>query len=289
MGTPSLPHFALEDIDLKERIGHGNASVFKATMGGKAIAVKKMDCDTNEVPREVEMHYALPPHPNVLPLLGVVQDGLTIYICTELADKSLYHFLHTQKERPSLQQSIKWAMQIARGVHHLHQHGLAHRDLKSANVLLFENENTTKLCDFGSARQLDRTATMTGMAGTYRWMAPELNDKASTKVNQLCDVFSYGMILYEIFAQRVPFFDVADSAVVASSIRDGKRPSIPPELPLYIKGLIESCWKQKPDDRPTFEAILQVSSMELLQYCQQYILLYCCNNTFPGVGCHSYI
>ena len=252
VNTPSLPHFALEDIDLEQRIGHGNASVFKATMGGKAIAVKKMDWDKNEVPREVEMHYTLPPHPNVLPL----------YIGMELADKSLYHLLHTEKQQPSLRRSIKWAMQIARGVNHVHQHGLAHRDLKSANVLLFEKEDITKVCDFGSAQPLDCTATMTGMAGTYRWMAPELNDKGSMKVNQFSDVFSYGMILYEIFAQKVPFFDVVDSAVVASSIRDGKRPSIPPTLPPYITMLMEFCWKQTPDERPTFEKIIKVSSVE---------------------------
>ena len=223
------------------------------------MAVKKMDCDKNEIPREVTVQNNLPPHPNVLPLLGITHssDGFSLYICMELADKSLYQYLHTEKKKQSFQQSTQWAMQIARGMHHIHQHGVAHRDLKSANVLLFEKENIIKICDFGSARTLERTTTMTGMMGTYRWMAPEFNDKASTKVNQRCDVFSFGMVLFEIFAHELPFSDLKDGEVL-SCINDGKRPAIPSELPSYIQMLIQSCWKHKPHSRPTFEKILQI-------------------------------
>ena len=262
MDAASLPHFDLKNIDLGEKIGRGNVTVYKATMAGKAMAVKKMDCDKNEIVPEVEVQSSLPPHPNVLPLLGVAhsKDGFSIYICMELADQSLYHYLHTEKEKPSLQQSTKWAIQIARGMHHIHQHGLAHRDLKSANVLLFEDEDVAKVCDFGSARVLERTATVSGMTGTYRWMAPEFNDKADAKANQRCDVFSYGMVLYEIFTQEIPFSKIADGATVGLRIRDGERPSIPSELPLHIKVLMQSCWKHKFYDRPKFEGILQVDN-----------------------------
>ena len=231
-------------------------------MAGKTIAVKKMDCDKNAIPHEVETLSSLPPHPNVLPLLGVAHasDGFTVYVCMELADKSLYNYLHTEKKKPSFQQSTKWAVQIARGMQHVHQNGLAHRDLKSANVLLFDKEDNAKICDFGTARLLEHTATATGMTGTFRWMAPEFNYKAGTKINQRCDVFSYGMILYEIFVHEIPYSDIDDDIAVDSSIRDGKRPMIPPELPSHIQELMQSCWEHQPHDRPTFEEILQVRS-----------------------------
>ena len=288
MNTAEPKYLNLKDVQLKARIGRGNVSVFKATMGGRVIAVKKMDCEKKQIPREVEVHSKLPPHPNVLPLLGVTHtiDGFTIYICMELADKSLYNFLHSEKKKPSFEQSIKWATQIANGMHHIHQHGLAHRDLKSANVLLFEEEDITKICDFGSARVLERTATVTGMKGTYRWMAPEFNDKASTKVNQLCDVFSYGMVLFEIFTHEVPFAHIERAADVFPITRDGNRPSIPPELPLFIKVLMQSCWSQKPHDRPSFEIILQVGSLSVIQIFTKYVIYI----FFPtDFGCHSYI
>lgn len=267
MDTASVPHFNFKDIELIEKIGHGQYPVFKATMAGKTIAVKRMNCDKNEIPYEVEIHSILPPHPNVIPLLGVAhsKDGFKIYVCTQLADKSLYHYIHKEKKKPSPQQSAKWAMQIARGIHHLHHHSLAHRDLKSANVLLFEEEDNTKVCDFGCARELEHTTTLSEMRGTHRWMAPELNHKATTKFSQRCDVFSYGMILYEIFAHQIPFYDVEEDVNISKSIHEGKRPSIPPGVPSYISMLMQHCWKHNPHHRPTFKEILQVSLIYLLE------------------------
>ena len=96
------------------------------------------------------------------------------------------------------------------------------------------------------------------MAGTYRWMAPEFNDKATTKVNQLCDSFSYGMVLFELFAHEIPYRDIDEDVAVATAVREGKRPPIPPQLPLYIKKLMQQCWEHKAHARPTFERILQV-------------------------------
>lgn len=225
---------------------------------GKYVAVKEMDCDKNQTPFEVDIHSNLPPHPHILPLLGFAHSraGFNIYVCMELADKSLYDFLHAEKRKPSIQQGTKWAMQIARGLYHLHQHRLAHCDLKSANVLLFEAHNAIKVSDFGSARPLEKTATAASMAGTYRWMAPEFSNKTNTKINQRCDVFSYGMVLYEIFASEVPFSELDKDVDVLECIHSGKRPSIHMKLPVHIEELIQSCWKHDPHDRPTFEEIL---------------------------------
>ena len=259
MQTPALPYLDLNDIDFEKEIGRGNFPVYKATVAKEVIAVKKMNCERKKIPREVQVHRDLHSHPNVLALLGIThsKDGFTIHICVELADKSLYHYLHTEKKVPSHQQSTKWAMQIASGLHHLHKHGLVHRDLKSPNVLLFEREDVTKVCDFGCARPLDHTTVLSGMAGTYRWMAPEFHNKESQKINQRCDVFSYGMVLYEIFTHTLPFTE-AQGVDVPQKIHKGERPHIPQELQGYIKVLIQLCWKQKPNDRPTFERILQV-------------------------------
>ena len=260
MNSPKLHHFNFSELDLQDRIGHGQFSVYKAKKGGEVIAVKERDCDKNEIPREVEVHSILPPHPNVLPLLGIAHssDGFTLYICTPLADKSLYKYIHEEGMKLSLEQGTKWALQIAQGMHHIHQHGLAHRDLKSANVLLFEKDDVLKVCDFGSARVLERTAVQTGMAGTYRWMAPEFNNKATMMANKRCDVFSYGMVLYEMFAHELPFPDQDDRQVL-HSIRDGARPPIPPELPYHVQKFMEMCWKHRPNHRPTFETILEVN------------------------------
>ena len=262
----SLHYFDVHDLEFWEFIGRGAlGQVYRGKMAGKVVAVKRMDCDKNEIPREVEIRSSLPPHPNIIPFLGVTHssDGFSVYICTELADKTLYQYLHEEEKKPSLQQSTNWAMQIARAMQHIHQHGVAHRDLKSATILLFEKDNILKLSSFGYARELEHTTTVTGATGTPRWMAPEFYDEVNPRVNKRCDVFSYGMVLYEIFAHEIPFSDLYDVPAMLA-IRNGKHPPTPPEAPLYIQQLMRSCWEHDPHDRPTFEQILQVSYSDTL-------------------------
>ena len=249
----------LKTICIDERIGFGRFPVFRANKDGQDIAVKKMNCNKYEVPPEVEIQNGLSSHPNILPFLGIAysQNGFSLYICMELADKSLYDYLHEEKKRPTIQRSSKWALQIARGMHHLHKHGLAHRDLKSGNVLLFEKQDILKICDFGSARVLNQSANMSGINGTYRWMAPEFAGRANIKINQRCDVFSFAMVLYEIFLHRLPYYDLKEEHKIAMAVLDGKRPVLH-NIPQHIKELNKKCWKHNSHDRPTFEQILKV-------------------------------
>ena len=229
--------------------------MYEGVKDGQEIAVKVMNCDKGKVPEEVRLQQSLSSHPNILPLLGVShsQNMFQVYILMERADMSLHQYLYREKRKPSPQLSLNWALQIARGLHHIHQHGLAHRDLKSANVLLFEKENIIKICDFG----FDVTATNISKAGTFRWMAPEFLDK-SKKINQRCDMFSYGMILYELYVHEVPFAELKFDRDIVSFIRDKKRPSIPSKLPKYLKTLMAQCWEHIAYDRPTSSDILTV-------------------------------
>ena len=225
--------------------------MYEGIKDGREIAVKVMNCERDKVPEEVKLQNSLSSHPNILPLLGVShsQTMFQVYILMERADMSLYQYLYREKRQPSPQQSLNWALQIARGLHHIHQHGLAHCDLKSANVL-FEKENIIKICDFGSAKVLDVTATKTGEAGTYRWMAPEFIEKSVEKINQRCDMFSYGMILFELFTHEVPFANIKSEIEVALFIHDKKRPSIPSKLPKYLRILMAQSWEHSTYDSP---------------------------------------
>ena len=224
--------------------------------------MKKMNCEKGKVPEEVKLQQSLSSHPNILPLLGVAhsKEMFTAYILMERADMSLYQYLYREMRKPTPQQSLNWALQIARGVHHIHQQGLAHRDLKSANVLLFERQNVLKICDLGSAKVLEVTVTKTSETGTYRWMAPEFIEKNVKKINQRCDIFSFGMILYELFAHELPYAESTSEIEVALFIRDKKRPSIPSKLPNYLKTLMTQCWEHSAYDRPTSADVLKVRS-----------------------------
>ena len=271
----SLHYFDIDDLKLENVIDQGSfGMVYRGKMARKVVAVRVMHCNKNAIPREVEIQSSLPPHPNIIPFLGVTHspDGFSVYVCKELADKSLFQYLHREKKKPSLQQSTNWAMQIARAMQHVHQHGVVYRNLKSRSILLFEKEDILKLSSFMCAQELEHTITMS-VRGTHRWMAPEFFINSDARVNKRCDVFSYGMVLYEIFAHEIPFSD-HDSLEVVLAIHEGKHPPIPPEAPLYIQQLMRSCWEHDPHDRPTFEQILQVGySDTLMAYSIQYVWL----------------
>ena len=133
----SLHYFDFDHLEIEDVIGHSSfGTFFRGKVAGKVVAVKRMDCNKNEIPHEVEIQSSLPPHPNIIPVLGVTHspDGFSVYICKELADKSLWQYLHNEKKKPSLQQSTNWAMQIARAMQHIHQHGVAYCDLKSFSI-----------------------------------------------------------------------------------------------------------------------------------------------------------
>jgi len=130
----------------------------------------------------------------VLTFLGVAlsSDSLNTCIVTELAPYgSLYDHLHVKNQVSSLDQTLAWALQVAGGMHHFHSNNVVHRDLKSANILLSLGL-VAKVCDFGTARILAKTA-MTSQKGTYRWMAPEVVENVEANINKMCGVFSYGM------------------------------------------------------------------------------------------------
>ena len=253
------PIINIKEVQVGKHIGQGGfGAVFEAKWQKKRVAVKV--CPGNLVEnlsREIEVLTSLPPHPNVLTFFGIAlgSDGISTLIITELAPNgSLHDYLHSKKEKPSPDQSIGWVQQIANGMQHLHSNNIVHRDLKSGNILLASGL-LAKVCDFGTARTLAKT-TKTTQKGTYRWMAPEIVEGVEANINKMCDVFSYGMVLYEIFAQKVPYDDIPTDPLVGLAVIQGKRPPVPATLPSFLRPLLEACWRKDPNQRPQFEAII---------------------------------
>ena len=267
----------INEVQMGKRVGQGAyGAVFQAKWKKKTVAVKVCLGNLLEsLSREIQVLTSLPPHSHVLTFFGVAlsSDSASTYIITELATNgSLHDYLHSKKEEPlpdvkkeepSPDQSLAWALQIASGMQHLHTNSVVHRDLKSGNVLLSFGL-LAKICDFGTARTLANT-TMTSQKGTYRWMAPEVIEDVKANINKMCDVFSYGMVLYEIFSCKIPYHDIPSNARVGVAVLEGKRPPIPPTLPPFLHPLLEGCWKEDPNQRPQFEAIvlaIQTASFE---------------------------
>ena len=245
------------DLHIGKSLGNGGFGyVYEGKWekgGGMTVAIKVTHTNDPAVtPQEIKVWGSLPPHPNITTLIGVASVDYSVYIVSELAvNGSLFDYLHIHKNTPSVNQSLAWASDVAHGMKHLHDNDVIHRDLKSPNVLL-TSEWVAKLCDFGCARELTHTVT-TDQAGTYRWMPPEIMMNFSARVNKKCDLFSYGMILFELFAHEKPYSDQKNEVDVSGSIKKGERPPIPSTLPLYLHDLLRSCWEEDPHLRPTFD------------------------------------
>ena len=228
---------------------------------GEVVAVKKcMISGTKQdpdIPREVQILSSVPEHPNIISFFGICISYPEILIVVEFAEKgSLFNYLHKEKQIPTFNQSLAWILQVAKGMEHLHNNDIIHRDLNSANILLSATM-TAKVCDFGTARYLTNTTAQTGEAGTYRWMAPEVMEAVEAKINKKCDSFSFGMVAYELLVHKLPYYDTPGNGMVCVKVMQGERPAIPPTIPQYLHSLVTSCWEPNPQERPSFQDIVQ--------------------------------
>mmetsp|Transcript_26899 Transcript_26899/g.25959 ORF Transcript_26899/g.25959 Transcript_26899/m.25959 type:complete len:121 (+) Transcript_26899:1-363(+) len=104
----------------------------------------------------------------------------------------------------------------------------------------------------------DEMCLMTGQAGTFHWMAPEiLENKAYTNK---ADVYSYGIVLWELICREPPFKNYNAHDIIYRVINYKERPSysaIPPDCPKDLLSIMGKCWDQNPDNRPPFEDIIR--------------------------------
>ena len=170
----------LADLEFVDLLGTGGfGTVFRGKWKSKGfdVALKKVNITPDA--SDAKIMSELGEHPNIISFYGFAYRYPETIIVTALAKKgSLYDYLHVRKEKPTQQQSLTWALQIAYGMAFMHRLDYVHRDLKSSNVL-FSDKMVAQVCDFGTARFLKGTTFASKVAGTPRWMAPEVMPSTS--------------------------------------------------------------------------------------------------------------
>jgi len=253
---------SLNELEIGREIGqgtYGRVCVGKWKKYRVALKFCQNKGKMDEFLREAGVMISLPPHPNVVRMYGVSMDGTQPIIVMEYCDGgSLDNLLFDVKPQISDNQKIRWVYDIAMGMCHLHKHNIVHRDLAARNILLsrpYPNEMTLKISDFGMSRvlQQDIEEKTLNKIGPIRWMAPEsIRDQIYSKKS---DVWMFGILVYEIVAQREPHTAI-DPKDIPILIRDkGLTPVIPNNCPGKLRELMQMCWKKQPEQRPTFEVI----------------------------------
>ncbi|XP_078176854.1 protein kinase superfamily protein [Carex rostrata] len=252
-----------ENLRFGERIGLGSyGEVYRADWNGTEVAVKKfLDQDLSgdsleQFRYEVNIMSRLR-HPNVVLFMGAVTRPPNLSILTEFLPRgTLYRLLHRPSVSLDEKMRIKMALDVARGMNYLHvsHPPVVHRDLKSSNLLVDKNW-VVKVSDFGLSRLKHNTfLSSKSTAGTPEWMAPEvLRNEPS---NEKCDVYSFGVILWELATMRKPWSGLNSMQVVGAVGFQNKRLEIPTELHPLVAEIISSCWDNDPCNRPSFAQLM---------------------------------
>lgn len=257
-----------EDIQFEAAVGRGTFGVvFKAVWKGKDVAIKTIESDNERNAFLVELRQlSRVNHPNIVKLYGSCDNPVCLVM--EYAEcGSLYNLLHSAEPQApyTAAHAMSWCLQCAQGVAYLHAmkpKALIHRDLKPPNLLLVARGTVLKICDFGTA--CDIQTYMTNNKGSAAWMAPEVFE--GSNYSEKCDVFSWGIILWEVITRKKPFDEIGGSAFcIMWAVHRGTRPPLIKDLPEPIESLMTRCWDKEPSLRPSMEEVMNTMS-DLMKY-----------------------
>ncbi len=193
-------------------------------------------------------------HPNIVTVHDVGEEESIPFIVMEYVEGESLH----EQPPESIGDTLAIMRQVCAGLEHAHEQGIIHRDLKPENVVI-TLDGTAKLMDFGLARSVASRYTTEGMVvGTVFYLAPE--QALGQEIDLRSDLYSLGVMLYELTTGELPFVDQDPIAVITQHLH---APVVPPraknaDVPLALNELILNLMSKDPQDRP-------VSAREVLR------------------------
>ena len=273
--TPMLrSNSSAEDYHVLERIGEGSfGKVYKGRRRytGQIVALKfvskkgKSKKEIRNLRQEISILRSLN-HPNIILMFDCFETDHEFCVVTEYAQGELFQILEDDQRLPETEVR-KIAKQLVQALHYLHSHRIIHRDMKPQNVLI-GSHGTVKLCDFGFARAMSaHTIVLTSIKGTPLYMSPELVQEKP--YDHTADLWSLGVILYELYVGKPPFYTNSIYTLINIIIKDPvKYPSsMSPEFRSFLRGLLN----KTPTRRMKWAKILahpfvRLSESEKLKY-----------------------
>ncbi|KAL5526173.1 hypothetical protein ACEPAG_7511 [Sanghuangporus baumii] len=261
---------------LRCRIIHQKQSSTIVKIAIKRLRVRLNDDETELIEsftREMTIWAALD-HPNILPFIGYVLEGVYPSLVSEwMVLGSLRDLLKRDRSGCNI---VHLALGIAEGLKYLHDKDIVHSDIKPDNVLISESRQPL-ICDFGISRMINSSQTLLRLSrqdnpkGTICWMAIELlqftEGVPPQPHSKESDVWAYGMTLYEMVSNQWPYAHLKQDFNVLFAVMDGQLPKLPvlpltgtrisPAVHSEICSICTHCWAEKPGERPTMTQITQ--------------------------------
>ncbi|KAK1313753.1 Serine/threonine-protein kinase CTR1 [Acorus calamus] len=278
MFTSQLSTLVLQTInnsDLEEirELGSGAyGTVFYGKWKGSDVAIKRMKPSCFAEGGLVENRLILDfwkearllgqlHHPNVVAFYGIVTDGRQTELATVteyMVNGSLKQVLQRKDRTIDRRKRVIIAMDTAFGMEYLHEKNVVHFDLKSHNLLVNMKDPQRPVCkigDLGLSKVKQRTLISGGIRGTIPWMAPELLTGKSDMVTEKVDIYSFGIVMWELLTGEEPYGNMRPEEIIAGIIKGGLRPDVPTWCDPSWRSLMERCWSSDPKTRPAFSEI----------------------------------
>ncbi|KAB2625447.1 serine/threonine-protein kinase HT1-like [Pyrus ussuriensis x Pyrus communis] len=281
----------LAKLEIRYIVARGTyGTIFRGTYDDQDVAVKLLDWGEDgyatvaetaalraSFQKEVAVWHKLD-HPNVtkfigasmgtsdlkIPTKGSSSDGVISHparaccvIVEYVAGGTLKQYLiRNRHKKLAFKVVVQLALDLSRGLSYLHSQKIVHRDVKTENMLLDTRINL-KIADFGVARvEAQNPRDMTGETGTLGYMAPEVLD--GKPYNRRCDVYSFGICLWEIYCCDMPYPDLSFADVSSAVVRQNLRPEIPKCCPSSLANIMRMCWDGNADKRPEMGEVVNM-------------------------------
>jgi serine/threonine protein kinase len=225
----------------------------------REVAIKVLPFDLARQPGFLERFrrearvVAMLDHPNIMPIYDFGDENGVLYVVMPLIEGGTLRDRIVKRGTCTLRETVSILYQVAMALHEAHQHGLVHRDVKPANILMAPGERAV-LTDFGIVRALaeERAANITqeGMGvGTPEYMSPE--QARGEKIDHRADVYALGIVLFQALTGRVPFTSTAPFETAYKQVHE--EPPLPrsinPAIPPMVEAVILKALEKDPNQR----------------------------------------
>ncbi len=249
--------FIADRYEIVDKIGAGGMSdVYKAKdhVLGRFVAIKvlkkEFSEDVNFVTkfRTEAQSAARLEHPNIVNIYDVGSEYGMYYIVMEYVEGITLKDYIEKKGRLTYKEAVSIAIQVGRGIESAHNKHIVHRDIKPQNIII-SNDGKVKVTDFGIARAANNNTIHADVMGSVHYTSPE--QARNGFVDGKSDIYSLGIVMYEMVTGRVPFDGDSTVAIAIQHLQEEMTPpsAYAPGLPISMEKIILKCTQKNPDRR----------------------------------------